>query len=129
MNALGSSKMMRPILYGNPIFSSVSGLLLIFAARPIASFIGIDVPLAILQLGIGLAGYAALLYLNATRPEIARSFVLTAVICDSLWVVLSIMLLTTDWVSFSVAGTWAVGIIAAIVAVFATLQFFEWRKM
>ena len=129
MFALGSSTMIRPILYGNAIFSGVSGLLFIFAARPIASFIGIDMPLAILLLGIGLAGYAALLYLNATSPEIERSFVLTAVICDSLWVVLSIMLLTTDWVPFSVAGKWAVGIVAAIVDLFATLQFFEWIKM
>jgi hypothetical protein len=86
-------------------------------------------PLAILLLGIGLVGYAALLYLNASGPEISRSFVLFAVLCDSTWVLLSILLLITNWVPFSVSGKWAVGIVAAIVDVFATLQFFEWRKM
>jgi hypothetical protein len=39
------------------------------------------------------------------------------------------MLLLTNWVPFTVEGKWAVGIIAAIVDVFATLQFIEWRKM
>jgi hypothetical protein len=129
MIALRNSTLIRSILYGNAIFSGVSGLLFIFASRPIARFIGIDMPLAILVMGIGLAGYAALIYINAARPEISRSFVLFAVVCDSIWVLLSIILLLTDWVPLSVSGRWAVGIVAAIVDVFATLQFFEWRKM
>lgn len=129
MYALKSSTSIRSILYGNAIFSGVSGLLLILASRPIAAFLGLDMPLPILILGIGLVGYAALIYINASRAEISRSFVLFAVVCDSIWVLLSIILLLTDWVPFSVAGKWAVGIVAAIVDVFATLQFFEWRKM
>jgi hypothetical protein len=129
MYALSHSTLIRPILYGNAIFSGVSGLLFIFASRPIARFIGIEIPLAILILGVGLVGYAALIYLNASRPEISRNFVLFAVICDSIWVLLSIVLLLTDWGPFSVPGKWAIGIVAAVVDVFATLQFFEWRKM
>jgi hypothetical protein len=129
MIALRNSTPVRSILYGNAIFSGGSGLLFILASRPVARFIGIDMPVAILVLGIGLAGYAAFIYINAARPAISRSFVLTAVIGDSLWVLLSIILLLTGWVPFSVTGQWAVGIVAAIVDVFATLQWFEWRKM
>jgi hypothetical protein len=129
MIALRNSTSIRSILYGNAIFSGLSGLLFMFASRPIARFIGIDMPGAILVLGIGLAGYAAFIYSNAVRPAISRSFVLAAVICDSLWVLLSILLLLTDWVPFSVTGKWTVGIVAVIVDIFATLQFFEWRKM
>ena len=86
-------------------------------------------PLAVLLLGIGLIGYAALLYLNASRPEISRSFVLFAVIADTIWVLLSVVLLLTNWMPFTGPGKWAVGIVAVIVDIFATLQFFEWRKM
>lgn len=129
MYALRSSTPIRSILYGNALFSGVSGLLSIFASQPIARAIGIDMPLVILILGIGLVGYAALIYFNASRPQISRSFVLFAVVCDTIWVLLSIILLLTNWIPFSVPGKWAIGILAAIVDVFATLQFFEWRKM
>jgi hypothetical protein len=129
MSAQTNSTTIRRILYGNAIFSGVSGLLFAIASNPIAKFIGVDAPLVLLVIGVGLAGYAALIYANASRAEISRSFVLTAVISDSAWVLLSILLLVTGWVSFSVEGKWAVGIIAVIVDVFATVQFIEWRKM
>jgi hypothetical protein len=129
MNASPNQTIIRRILYGNAIFSGVSGLLFVFASKPIADYIGLDTTLAILIIGIGLAGYAALIYLNAARPQISRLFVLTAIIGDSTWVLLSIILLLTTWVPFSLEGKWAIGIIAAIVDVFATLQFLEWRKM
>ena len=121
--------LVRRVLSGNAIFSGMSGLLLAFASNPIASFLGIDTPLVVLILGIGLVGYAALIYTNVSRAEISRSFVLTAIIADSVWVVLSVILLVTGWVPFSTEGKWAVGIIAVIVDIFATVQFLEWRKM
>lgn len=119
----------RRILLGNAIFSGVSGLFFTFASATIASFLGIDASIVILLIGIGLAGYALLIYQNASRREISKAFVLTAVIADSTWVLLSIILLLTNWVPFTVEGKWAVGIIATIVDIFATLQFLEWRKM
>jgi hypothetical protein len=121
--------LIRRILYGNAIFSGMSGLLSIVASRPIANFIGLDASLAIFVIGIGLVGYAALIYMNASRAEISRSFVFAAFIGDSIWVLLSIILLITGWVPFSVEGNWAVGIIALIVDIFATLELIEWRKM
>lgn len=129
MNTSMNQTLIRRILYGNAIFSGVSGLLFIVASRPIANFIGLDASLAMFVIGIGLAGYAVLIYMNASRAEISRSFVLFAIIGDSSWVLLSILLLVTGWVSFSMEGKWAVGIIAVIVDIFATLQFLEWRKM
>lgn len=119
----------RPILFGNAIFSILSGLLFTFFSTLIASFLGVGASTIILLIGIGLIGYAALIYVNASRAEVSRSFVLFAILGDSAWVVLSIMLLLTNWVPFTVEGKWAIGIIAAIVDVFATLQFIELRKM
>ncbi len=129
MNTSPNQTSIRRILYSNTIFSGVSGLLFILASNVIANFIGLESSPVILVIGIGLAGYAVLIYVNASRKEISRSFVLTAVISDSVWVLLSILLLTTGWVQFSVDGKWTVGLIAMLVDVFATLQFIEWRKM
>jgi hypothetical protein len=129
MNTSANQTLIRRILYANTIFSGVSGVLFVLASNPIASFIGLDVSLPILIIGIGLIGYAALIYSNASHREIFPSFVLVAIIADSFWVLLSILLLVTGWVSFSMEGKWAVGIIAVIVDIFATLQFLEWRKM
>jgi hypothetical protein len=121
---------LRRILIGNAIFSGVSGLLFLVASISIARFLGIEnASPVILIIGVGLAGYAFLIYRNASRGEISKSFVLTAVIADSTWVLLSLVLLLASWVPFTVEGKWAVGIIAAIVDIFATLQFLEWRKM
>lgn len=120
----------RRILLGNAIFSGLSGLLFTFASASVARYLGIEkASLVILLIGLGLVGYAILIYVNASRTEISPSFVLFAVIGDSIWVLLSILLLLTTWVPFTVEGKWAVGIIAAIVDVFATLQFLVWRKM
>lgn len=129
MNVSMNQTLIRRILYSNAVVSGVSGLLFLFASRPIANFIGLKASLAILVIGIGLVGYAALIYINASRAEISPSFVLFAIIGDSSWVLLSILLLVTGWVPFSMEGKWAVGFIAVIVDVFATLQFLEWRKM
>lgn len=129
MNTSANQTLIRRVLYGNAIFSGVSGLFFTLASNPIANFIGLDASLLILIIGIGLIGYAVLMYSNASRPEISPSFVLIAIVGDSSWVLLSILLLVTDWVSFSMEGKWVVGIIAVIVDVFATLQFLEWRKM
>jgi hypothetical protein len=76
-----------------------------------------------------LAGYAFLIYQNASHSEISKTFVLTVIISDSIWVVLSILLLLTSWVPFTNEGKWAIAILAIIVDVFSTLQFLEWRKM
>ena len=129
MNTTTNQTFIRRILYGNAIFSGVSGLLFLVASNPIAKFLGLDASLVVLILGIGLVGYAVLIYTNASRVEISSAFVLFAIIGDSAWVLLSIILLLTSWVPFSVEGKWAVGIIAVIVDIFATLQFLEWRKM
>ena len=129
MNTRANQTLIRRILYGNAIFSGVSGFLFLFASNPIAKFVGLGAFLPILLIGIGLIAYAALIYTNRSRPEISRSFVLIAVIGDSIWVLLSIVFLLTGWVPFSADGKWAVGIIAVMVDIFATLQFLEWRKM
>jgi hypothetical protein len=123
------SNLIRYALYGNAAFSSVSGLVFLLAANPVSTFLGVNAPIEIALLGIGLMGYAALLFYNASRPMIDPSFALFAVIGDSLWVLASIVLLVTGWLPFTTEGKWAVAIVAMIVDAFATLQFVGWRRI
>jgi hypothetical protein len=130
MNSKSQFSNIRRILYANAIFSGLSGLIFTFASKTIAAFLGLASSSAIiLALGIGLMIFADVIYIFAKKEKISKSFVLFIIIGDSLWVMGSIVLLITNWVPFTVEGKWAIGIIAVIVDLFATLQFFEWRKM
>ncbi len=119
----------RHVLYANAVLSAACGALFVAAARPVAAFLGLDAWGVILDLGLVMIAYAALLYFNIKRAAISRNFVLFTVIADSLWVAGSILLLLAGWVPFTVDGRWAVGLIALGTDIFATLQFLAWRKM
>ncbi len=120
---------LRRVLSGNAITSGLFGLLLLVDSGLIARFLGFDSPLALLVVGLVAVTYAALLAFNLSRPSLRRGFVLLTVIGDSAWVLLSVLLLVAGWVPLSLSAKWAIGLAAALVDVFATLQFLEWRKM
>lgn len=130
MNIKSQFSNIRPILYANAIFCGVSGLAFTLASKPVAAFLSIASSSGLLlALGIGLMVYADVVYIFAKKEKVSKGFVLFVIIADSLWVLGSILLLVTNWIPFTLEGKWAVGIIAVIVDLFATLQFFEWRKM
>jgi hypothetical protein len=116
------SKLLRQALRGNGVFSAVSGLTLIVAARPLAAFMGLAWPLALSITGLVLLPYAAVLIWVTSQAEIDRRLAITAVVLDSLWVIGSALLLLTDWLNLSVAGNWTVALLAEAVLVFAILQ-------
>jgi hypothetical protein len=116
------SKLLRQALRGNGIFSAVSGLVLIVAARPLATFMGLAWPLALTITGLVLLPYAAVLLWATSQPEIDSRLAKTAVLLDSLWVMGSVLLLLTDWLNLSVAGNWTVALLAEAVLTFAILQ-------
>lgn len=120
---------LRRVLSGNAIFCGFGGLVCLSAPGVISAILGLDVAPIIRMLGIGLIGYAGLVYFMASRPVILQQFVLVAICVDSAWVLGSILLLLTGWLPLSVAGKWTVGLLAVIVDLFATLQWWEWRKM
>lgn len=120
--AKDSTTFLRTILKENGVFSTVSGLAFIGAATPIATFLGFEMPLILTIIGVGLLLFAADLFYIATRPVLNQYLVIGIIIADVIWVIGSIILLVTDFVPLTTAGQWAVGIVAAIVALFAQLQ-------
>ena len=116
------------ILLANGVFCSTSGLIFTLAANPLAGFLN-TLPLVMTILGIGLLLYGLFIIYMSMRPAITRGFTLFAVLADSAWVLLSVLLLILPIFNFTVDAKWAIGIVAVVVDVFATLQFIEWRKM
>jgi hypothetical protein len=124
----GSATLLRRVLQADTIFSALSGLAFIVGAGPIGRFLGVDAPLVLAALGVGLLLYAAFLGRTAAQAQIDRRAVITAMVLDDLWIVGSIILLLTNWIAFSVAGKWAIGITADIVLVIAILKFIGLRR-
>lgn len=116
------------ILLANGVFCSTSGLIFSLTAKPLADFLN-TLPLLMTVLGISLILYGAWVTYMATRPSITKGFSLFIVIADSVWVLLSILLLVLPAFNFTPDAKWAIGITAICVDGFATLQFLEWRKM
>jgi len=118
------SLLLRRSLQGNAWFSGLSGLLFLVAGRPIASFLGIEAPWVIRTLGLGLLLYALWLLLCAYRPVPDRREIWAAIGLDTVWVIGSALLLIAGPIPLTLAGKWAVGIVADLVATFAALQMY-----
>jgi hypothetical protein len=118
------ARWLRRSLQGNAWFSGLSGLLFLVAGRPIASGLGIEAPWVIRTLGFGLLLYALWLLLCAYRPVPDRREVWAAIALDTVWVLGSALLLIANPIPLTLAGKWAVGIVADLVATFAALQMY-----
>lgn len=116
------------IIFANGVFCSTSGLIFTLFADPLAGFLN-TLPFIMTILGLGLLFYGLFIIYMSMRPVITKGFTLFAVLADSAWVLLSILLLVLPTFQFTADAKWAIGIIAVVVDVFATLQFMEWRKM
>lgn len=123
-----NSFLLRRTLQANGIFSSLGGVILIAGAGPVTAFLGLQTPVILVVVGIVTLLYAVSLFLTAARPSIDRRTGMTYVLLDSAWVVVSIVILLTGWVSLTTEGKWAVGLVALIVAIFAELQFIGSRR-
>ena len=131
MNATMSvnDRLLRMALRGNGIFSTVSGALLVVASRPLAEFLGVSSAAALLSLGVILLLYAVDLFWMTSRENLSLPFAWFAIIMDVLWVIGSIVLLVADPLGLTVAGKWAIGLIAEAVALFAIVQWLGVRRI
>jgi hypothetical protein len=84
---------------------------------------GLETPVLLDVLAVGLLGYAGLLWL-ATRRPISRQTLMTFTAADALWVVASAMVLVLFWGQFDAIARLLVIAVALVVEVFATLQYF-----
>ena len=124
-----NSSLLRNALYGNSVFCFLSGLDFALFSKPIAMFLGLSASWIIFVLGIGLMIYGADVFFFARKESINEGFAKFVIGADIAWVVGSVILIFSSLVDFSIAGKWAIAIIADIVLVFAIVQFIGLRRM
>ncbi|MEM7112055.1 MAG: hypothetical protein AAF614_06455 [Chloroflexota bacterium] len=123
-----SSTLLRRALQGNGAFSTLIGLVTLLGANAVAAFTGIQPAVVFIVLGLSLLLFAAGLFWmtreTAVNPTLAR----IVIGLDVLWVAGSIILLLSNALPLTVAGKWAIGLVADMVALFAILQYIGLRR-
>lgn len=120
-------QLLRRALLANASFSTISGLVLVFAQRGVVRLLGLPETVNLIALGISLLVFAAILVLFARKNPIKLLDAWIAVILDAVWVIGSYPLLFV--VPFSTSGKWVVGIVAEVVMVFALMQWLGIRRI
>jgi hypothetical protein len=121
------ASLLRKALIGNAVFSTLSGLTILFAQKWVLRILGLSPDLSLAILGVGLLVFAATLLINARRSQLKKSDAWIAVCMDLAWVIGSYVLIFV--IPFSTGGKWVVGMIAELVLLFAVLQFLGIRRM
>ncbi len=123
------SNLLRYALWGNTLFSGVSGLVTLVAGEQLGTLMGIEETAVFTILGIGLITFALTIAWFASRPTIDKRFARIVIILDVIWVIDSLAILLVGWPPLTTTGKWIVAIIADIVAVFAIVQYIGWRRL
>ncbi len=118
----------RGVLRANGVFSALSGAALAAACQPIARFLGLDMALVLLIVGLATLLYAVYLLWVLARPVVRQRLLVMIGMADVAWVVASIILLLWPGVPFTAEGRWAVGALALVVAGFAAVEFYALRR-
>ena len=109
-----NSNLLRNALYGNAVFSGLCGIAFTIFSKPISNFLGISASWIILVVGIGLAGYAWLIYTAAKANPVNTNIANFAIYADLIWVIVSAVLIFTNFMPFTTSGKWAIAIVADI---------------
>jgi hypothetical protein len=118
----------RRVLRANGVFSVLVGAASAAACKPIARFLGPDIALALLIVGLATFLYAVYLLWVLSRPAVRQRLLVTIGIADAAWVVVSVILLLLPGIPFTVGGRWVLGVLALVVADFAAVEFYAlWR--
>lgn len=107
-------------LRANAVFSSLSGLVLIFFHASLARIFVISDSRAFWMIGIALLFFAATVWFESQR--LRPAFVRWIVVQDFLWVVGSLVLLVLQPFGISAVGNWLIAAVAAAVG------FLGWRQ-
>jgi hypothetical protein len=121
------SPLLRYALIGDALASGATGLLLAGGAGLLTGLLGLPEQL-MRYAGLFLLPYAAIVAYVGTREAVSRAAVWAIIAANALWVVESILLLVSGWVSPTGLGVAFVAAQALVVAGFAEAQFIGLRR-
>jgi hypothetical protein len=122
MSTIHPSPFLRKVLLLDAAASGASALLLIAGAGLLDGLLGLPVAL-MREAGLILVPFVAFVAWVGTREDVARGAVWTIIAANALWVAASIGLLVSGWVAPTALGYAFVIAQAAVVALFAELQY------
>jgi len=135
MNA-SSDRLLRRTLWGNAVFSVVSGAVLAIFAGPFANaaahapvaVMGLDLAVVLELLGLGVIAFGALCAWVASRRTLPEAWVRVIFGADLAWVAGSVLVLAlpASWTTAGIAGIVVVGLVVADLAI---LEYLGLRRL
>lgn len=120
IQATAPEDLLRKSLRGNAIFSTLCGLVFVFASGPIAGFLGELHPLLVLAVGLQLLLFAGALVWLASKPGISVPLSIGVIVADLLWLLGSIAIVYADLLTRG--GAALALVLADVVLLLAILQ-------
>lgn len=129
-SAVNKTAFLRRALQSDALFSLLSSLVFIFAAGPLARFIGPDVPgWIIMVIGISFVPFVASIYWITTQIEARWNYARIIAYLNFVWVVASYLVLFAGWSQFTGAGRWFIALQAEVIFVLGVLQIVGLRRL
>ncbi|WBU29041.1 hypothetical protein OOZ54_20610 [Rhodopseudomonas palustris] len=122
-----ASTLLRRALQADALVSGAMALLLSLAAGTLSRLLALPQPL-LLETGLFLIGYAALVGWLGTRRALPKALVLIVIAGNALWPLGSVALLLSGMVAPNALGVIFVLIQATAVGIFAELQFIGLKR-
>lgn len=111
------------ILQLNALSTGAGAVGLLVARGTLHSLFGLDTPVLLDLVAVGLLVYAAALVVAARRQPVGRQALMAFTIADALWVAGSAVILLLFWAQLAPLARLLVIAVAVVVEIFATLQF------
>ena len=133
---VSSDRLLRRTLWGNAVFSVVSGAVGVIFAKTFAdvaahgpvSLMGLDLAIVFELLGLGVIAFGALCAWVASRKTLPEGWARLIFAGDIAWVVGSVLVLglSPSWTTAGIAG---IVVVALIVADFVILEYLGLRRL
>jgi len=127
MTTLQPSALLRSALLIDGLVSGATGLLLVLAASWLGAFLELPRPL-LFGAGLSLLPFAIVLVWMANRLELNRLGVWAVIVVNAVWVIDSLLLLISGWVTPNLFGYAFVIAQAVAVVVFIELELFGLKR-
>jgi hypothetical protein len=111
------------LLQLNAASTAACALAMLFTRGSLYSLFGLETPMALDVLAIGLLAYAGALAFAAHRRPVDRPLLIVFTVADVVWVGASAVVLLLFWEQLAPVARVLVIAVAVVVEVFATLQF------
>ncbi|AMY07908.1 hypothetical protein LuPra_01091 [Luteitalea pratensis] len=111
------------VLQLNALTTAGCGLGTVATRGDLHALFGLEAPILLDAIAVGLLAYAGALAFAAQRQPVSRQALMFFTVADAIWVVASAIVLLLFWPQFAPVARLLVIAVALVVEVFATLQF------